>query len=218
MTVYQSDLSLVEDPDLLRIRNGSIIEHFQRFDSATQCFVPGDLAAYVYPNDTLDEIWSKYENPSDHVANEMIDGLQELANHCRNLILGYTSAPESRKFTVLSNYLDRFTKIANGDVIPTEDLFRNGAKGICTQTKMKCHLQELMKLIVELSDTLWTRRTSMTTNRIIQIALGDVVQHKKYGFRGVVVAWDPEPAYDITHWDGLQHIDNPDNFHLPCHS
>ena len=40
-------------------------------------------------------------------------------------------------------------------------------------------------------------------------AVGDTVRHKKYGFRGVVLAWDPTPVTDVSHWDGLQDIANP---------
>jgi len=83
---------------------------------------------------------------------------------------------------------------------------------VSAQSTVKCHLQSFMNLAVEINDTLWTRRTSLETDRKIRFALGEVVQHKKYGFRGVVVAWDPEPAYEVTHWDGLQHIDSPESY------
>jgi hemimethylated DNA binding protein len=33
-----------------------------------------------------------------------------------------------------------------------------------------------------------------------------VVLHKKYGFRGIIVAWDPKPAVDVSRWDGLTDI------------
>jgi hemimethylated DNA binding protein len=44
---------------------------------------------------------------------------------------------------------------------------------------------------------------------LIQFNLGDIVQHKVYGFRGVVVGWDPKPVVDVSNWDGLVEIENP---------
>ncbi|KAG7353510.1 hemimethylated DNA binding domain yccV-containing protein [Nitzschia inconspicua] len=208
--VNESELSLVKDRDLLRIRSGQLGEHFERFDPETKCFVPGVVSSFVYPSDTLDEEWSKYRNPSDPAARELVDGIQRMAEYSRNIILGYTSAPETLKLSILSTFLDRFTKIARGDVIPNDERF--DSNNATTQALMKHHLQQFVNLVVELNDTLWTRRKSMETSRTIQFSLGQVVTHKKYGFRGVVVAWDAEPVYDVTNWDGLQHIDNPERY------
>lgn len=43
----------------------------------------------------------------------------------------------------------------------------------------------------------------------IKYTLGTIVRHKKYGFRGVIVAWDGRPVVDVSRWDGLQHIKDP---------
>jgi hemimethylated DNA binding protein len=208
--VYQSDLSLIKDQDLLRIRSGQLGEHFKRFDPATRCFVPGEVSAFVFPCDSLNQEWENYKNPSDRAALEMMDGIQKMAEHLRQILLGYTSSPESQKLTILSSLLKRLTRLSEGDVVPNEErfsLYRNS-----TQILMKHHLELFMNVLVEINDTLWTRRSSKDTNRVVKYNLGEVVQHKKYGFRGVVVAWDVEPAYEVTHWDGLQHIDNPEQY------
>jgi heat shock protein HspQ len=233
MEVYQSELTLVDDPDLLRIRSGLLGEHFKRFDPETRSFVPGDVPSYVYPNDTLEEIWSTYQNPYDLAAKSVIDGIQEMANYLRSVVLGYSSAPESRKLTILSSYLDKLTRLSEGDVIPTEELFQNTSmNGVSIQTNMKFHVQrcefqiscvfylrtfvlsprcpsftythfafvafvpcllhdEDTDLAIEINDILWSRRTSKNADRMTKFSLGEVVKHKKYGFRGVVVSWDP---------------------------
>lgn len=193
MEAKQSELSLVKDPDLLRIRNGQLGEHFGRFDAETRCFVPGEVSSFVYPSDTLDEEWSNYRNPSDATAQEIIDGIQNMAEYLRNIVLGYTSAPESRQLSILSSMLDRISKISAGDVIPGEERFKSNS--FMTQSLMRHHLQQFMNLVVELNDTLWTRRASKETDRTIKYSLGQVVRHKKYGFRGVVVAWDAGKDY-----------------------
>jgi heat shock protein HspQ len=193
MNVYQSDIHLVADPQLLRIRSGQMNEHFKRFDQTSGSFVPGDVSSYVYPNDVDDREQEEcYVNASDDVAKEYITGIQNMADHLRMIVLSYTSSPESRNLKVLSSYLDKLTRLSNGDVLSVEDQFKHSTN---TQVIMKCHIEEFMKFIVELNDIMWTRRTSIQAskqnNRTIKYKLGDIVEHKKYGFRGVIVAWDP---------------------------
>jgi len=214
--IYQSDLTIINDPDLMRIRSST--DQFKRFDPKSQCFVPGEILTYVYPNDNL-ECWSSYKNPSDHAAQSVIFGVQKMAEYLQRIILDYTLAPgaENRDFILLSTYLDRLTKLANCDVVPIKDRFRvqsekNRQDGMTIQIMLKWELQKFIELAVEVEDILWTRRKAIETDRTIKFSLGEYVQHKKYGFRGVVVAWDPEPAYEVTHWDGLQHIKNPEQY------
>jgi hemimethylated DNA binding protein len=38
--------------------------------------------------------------------------------------------------------------------------------------------------------------------------LGQIVRHKKYNFRGVIVGRDSEPIYNVTRWDGLRDVPN----------
>ncbi len=192
--VYQSDLTLVDDPDLMRIRTSS--ELFQRFDPVSQCFVPGDALTYVYPSDIPEKedhrrSSESYENPSNESAKNVTEGVRSLAEHLRQIILGYTSAPESRKLRLLSGYLDRLTKLSQGDVVPAEERFGGGGSNPNTQIEMKWTLSKLVELAVEMEDILWTRRKTLETDRSIKYSLGEYVQHKKYGFRGVVVGWDP---------------------------
>ncbi|KAL3902407.1 MAG: hypothetical protein SGARI_005850 [Bacillariaceae sp.] len=61
-------------------------------------------------------------------------------------------------------------------------------------------------MLVEINDTLWTRRSSQGAVQKVKYALGEVVQHKKYGFRGVVVAWDAEPAYENPEQYPFYHV------------
>eukprot|EP00534_Pseudo-nitzschia_fraudulenta_P005851 CAMPEP_0201177128 /NCGR_PEP_ID=MMETSP0851-20130426/106649_1 /ASSEMBLY_ACC=CAM_ASM_000631 /TAXON_ID=183588 /ORGANISM="Pseudo-nitzschia fraudulenta, Strain WWA7" /LENGTH=814 /DNA_ID=CAMNT_0047460667 /DNA_START=71 /DNA_END=2512 /DNA_ORIENTATION=- len=218
--VYQCDLTLVDDPDLMRIR--STTDQFQRFDPELRSFVPGDTLSYTYPCDKpTDEgddpsRWTPYQNQSDESAENITLGIQSFAEHLRRIILGYTSAPESRNLPLLSEYLEKLTKLSEGDAVPTEEKFRGGRSGrnesATTQTTMKWQLQKLIEITVEIGDILWTRQKALETDRSIKFSLGEYVQHKKYGFRGVVVGWDPEPAYEVTHWDGLQHIENPEQY------
>ena len=222
--VYQSDLSILDDPYLMRIRTSN--DHqFKRFDSDYNCFVPVDSLLYVYPNDTIDDdrYWSssssssssyecKYNNKSDHAAQNVILGVQKVSNYLRRIILGYVSESTvaNKKLTLLSNHLEKLTKLDNCDVVPPKEYWSKN--GLQTQTILKWQLQKFVELVIEVEDILWTRRRAIETDRPIKFDLGQYVQHKKYGFRGIVVAWDSEPAYEVTHWDGLQHIENPEQY------
>lgn len=188
--VCQSDLTLVDDPDLMRIKSATE-EYFRRFDPRLGCFVPNAMLEYVYPNDrpTHNNSWEDYQNPSNAAATAITQGIRSLAGHLRQILLGHTSAPEARNLHLLSEYYEKLSNLDNGDVVPTEDRMNN-QKG-CAQTLVKWQLQKFVEFAVEIEDTLWTRRKTLERDRSVQFSLGDVVQHKKYGFRGVVVAWDP---------------------------
>lgn len=213
--VYQSDLKLVEDPDLFRIRGplGMGNNRFERFDPVSNSFVLGPSMAYLYPLDSL-KAWESWQNPADPAGRDIIRGIQDMATILRGTILDHRqSVPSDKKLDVLDLYLERLTKLSKGDVLsPEERLTMVGGDSGRTQRLMKSHLQTLMDISLEIGVHLWKRRTSNESQRKVQFSLGEVVQHKKYGFRGVVVAWDPHPAYEVTHWDGLQHIDKPDQY------
>ena len=48
------------------------------------------------------------------------------------------------------------------------------------------------------------RRTANADRRGIAFQIGQVLRHRKYGFRGVVVGWDRRPTVDVSGWDGVQ--------------
>jgi hemimethylated DNA binding protein len=197
---------------LLRIRNTHAAAHFKRFDSKTNYFVPNEVIAYEFPNDLLDEFRQPplLNEKSEQAAKDVIEGVQQMADHLRNVILGFTSAPESRGLKLLAFFLEKLNALSDGDVVPVKDRF--SADLPTTQKLASMHLQKLLNLVVEIGELLWQKRMSAECERPIKFALGDVVRHKEYDFRGVVVAWDPEPSIDVSRWDGLQHIKDPHQF------
>jgi len=44
----------------------------------------------------------------------------------------------------------------------------------------------------------------------VALEVGQVVRHKKFGFRGVAYAWDKRPVYDVSSWDGVQGLPSGD--------
>lgn len=208
--IHQSDLELVEDESLLRIRNPRTKQFFKRFDADCKRFIPNDVLAYEYPND-----FQISESPnttiySEEAADQLISGIQEASDHLRRIILDYTSAPESRQLKLLALFLDRLTRISNGDVLPIKDLL--ASEEVSKTGLAAWHLKEFTNVAEEIGDLVWRRRRSLECDPKNKFSVGDILRHTKYGFRGVVVGWDPTPTVDVSRWDGLTHIQNPEQY------
>ena len=92
--------------------------------------------------------------------------------------------------------------------------------GISTQTKIDedqptlslyASISALYHFHVKINSLLWSRKIHLEHKPNIKFSLGQIVSHKIYGYRGVIIAWDHKPHVDVTNWDGLQHVDNPQN-------
>lgn len=185
--------------------------HFKRFDVKSNSFVPNEVVAYEFPNDVLDEFLEPVvDEKSEQAAKHVIEGVQHLADHLRNIILGYTSSPEVQKLKILASFLKRLTALADDDLVPPNDRFSPDSP--TAQRMASLYLQQILNLVVEIGDLLWQKRKSSECERPVKFSLGEVVKHTKYGFRGVIVAWDPEPSIDVSRWDGLRHIKNPEQY------
>jgi hemimethylated DNA binding protein len=195
---------------LLRVRNTQIVDHFKRFDSASKSFVPNEILAYEFPSDLLEECRHSLPNETlEQASSDVISAVQDLANHLRNIIRGNTSAPRIRRLKILELFFDRLTKISDGNV-PTKD--RYSLEPLSAERLAAWHLHQLHDVVIDIGELLWQKRRSVECQQHIKFALGDVVQHQHFGFRGVVVAWDPQPTVDVSMWDGLQHIKDPHKF------
>jgi hemimethylated DNA binding protein len=193
---------------LRRIRNQLVEDHFARYDSNSNVFVPKEMLAYEYPND-VEQYGDQplFSKEVEQTALSVLTGVQELADHMTSVILGYTSAPEARRFKLLAFFLERMRELARGDVILAQD--RLSAGEVTGPKLASLHVQQLLNFIVEISDLLRQRNLSKMSERPVNFSLGDIVVHKHFGFRGVVVGWDPKPSVDVSRWDGLQHIKDP---------
>jgi hemimethylated DNA binding protein len=61
----------------------------------------------------------------------------------------------------------------------------------------------------ELVEIAFGRERALENRHRVRFRLGDVVHHKVFGYRGVVIGWDPKPTVDVSRWDGLERIDDP---------
>ena len=150
---------------------------------------------------------------NDKAANEIVSWVQALAERlAQNLIRTIAdteSAQESGELKLLTLFVERLTALSSGDVFSPAESSRQ------THAPSKLaimHIQQLHNLVVNIGELLWQRRISLESNAKNKFGLGEIVRHKVFGFRGVVVAWDPTPTVDVSRWDGLQHITDPQQY------
>jgi hemimethylated DNA binding protein len=206
----QSDLELVKDECLLRIRSNWTPRYFDRFDSSLRRFVLNAVRNFEYPLDNNQGEVKENESLDTVRRNELggviVDGVQQFASRLKRKIFDVTSCSESRGLGLLSTFEEHLTLIENGDVVPDSAFL--SPMDLSKGDLAAYHLRQLLNLTLEISEMLWIRQLSQDNKERIRFSLGQIVQHKKYGFRGVIMAWDPKPAVDVTHWDGLTDIEN----------
>jgi len=221
--VRQSELDVVRDPQLSRVRSHWTQQHFVGYDPATRRFAPNARQLYEYPNDGLKEkkeappeknaskaetIASKAEDLYTQVGllcEEISVGVQEIAAQLNTLLVDAALENDTTADYDLFGETQRgLHEIVKGNVLPSHYRFRSR---VPPPTLTAFHIKALLDLSQSILETMFQRRNAIKTR--VEFAVGDIVRHKKYGFRGVVMAWDPEPAMDVSRWDGLQDIANP---------
>ena len=221
----------VRPRSLCRIRSNWVPTHFEKFEIGNQRFLPKEKLAYEYPEDFLssnnddaittaatdavaeggddaEKTKGSTGSKRDDIAMEMTGAIRLLAARSIHHLLGGDSGPtQALPVQILK---DRLMMLAKGDLLSQEDRMKEHAPSITEVTVM--HLKHLLSLSLELSEMLWQRRVAVQNKDRVHYQVGDIVQHKKYGFRGVVVAWDPYPSVDVSRWDGLTEIDQPEQY------
>jgi hemimethylated DNA binding protein len=196
---------------LCRIRSTLLSEFFTHFDAESRLFSLCERKAYEYPMDQPEKANIEVSSKSNNAANNVVAGIHELAEGLMKSILKETSSQKSSgENKLLAFLLDKLTLLSSGDVISTKDKLYTPS--LSTAKLATLHLQQLHNLVASIHELLWKRRKSIDSEHSIKFGLGDVVNHKFFGFRGVIVAWDPRPVVDVSRWDGLQHIKDPQNY------
>lgn len=208
-TYFETDLQLVQDVSLCRIRSRLVSKYFDRFNATSKSFVPNEALEYTYPMDRAYLDTSDKEQHATDERNKISDditmAIQKIASRLERRVLDVTSSAESRGLEIIADFHHRLSQLSSGDVLTDQDRLTK----ICSPPLIATsHIQQFLNLSLELSELLWHRRMSQEAIGGIEFRLGDIVQHKKFGFRGVVVAWDPKPIVDVSNWDGLTHIED----------
>lgn len=204
-SVSQDDIMLETNDYLCHIRtSNSIQDHFVRYDTNLQQFIPNNKKLYEYPNDynNIDVLENNIISPATLiVSNEVINGIQELVDQLKQC----ADATTGHNLYLIDAIIDRFNVIQSGDVLPSS--YKYKVDNPSRLTIAIYHLKELLNLYLEVNNIINQRRLSIQHKDNIQYTIGDIVYHKLFHFRGVVVGWDHIPRIDVTKWDGLQHID-----------
>jgi hemimethylated DNA binding protein len=196
---------------LCRIRSTLLSEFLTHFDAESRLFLLCERKAYEYPMDQPEKANIEISSKSKNAANNVVAGIHELAEELLKIILQETPTQKSSgEHKLLAFLLDKLTLLSSGDVISTKDKLCSPSPS--TAKLATLHLQQFHNLVTSVHELLWKRRKSIDNEHSIRFRLGDVVNHKFFGFRGVIVAWDPRPVVDVSRWDGLQHINDPQNY------
>mmetsp|Transcript_11436 Transcript_11436/g.16772 ORF Transcript_11436/g.16772 Transcript_11436/m.16772 type:complete len:766 (+) Transcript_11436:197-2494(+) len=204
----ESDLELLQDVALCRIRGSLISRYFERFDATSKCFVPNEAHEYLYPLDVAhlngDELEQRMNTKRNEIGNDIVQAIQRFSSRLQRVISNGNYTCNSH---IMNNFNHRLSRLAVGDVLTEEDRLTNpDINGALLAT---LHLRWFLNMTLELAELIWERRIAKESMDNIKFCLGDIVQHKLYGYRGVVVAWDPKPAVDVSLWDGLSDVENP---------
>lgn len=212
---------------LTRIRSRFVNDFFVRYDQTASCFVPNKSLAYEYPEDILESVPLQTTLSPEEIqlCHDVVMNVQELASRLERVILDETSCAKARGLSLLSTLETRFADLSTGkNVIPLKTRLSSSTSSssdandplstrspISDLTRAIHHLRVLSNTCMEVFDIMLRRRQALQSQANLRFSLGDVVRHKVFSFRGVVVAWDPTPTVDVTSWDGLQHVENPMN-------
>jgi len=199
--VIQSLLERVDDPDLLRIRHGALGQYFLSFNG--QGFVPNTALTYQYPSDR--HHMSRALSVEDvNACNKVIDGVCKLASDLEAIC--HSGSRKEMRHPLLIKLSSLFHNSTNESAFPLEFGLQQG--GIDPVSRAAIYLRRFLLVSLEIIDMHSQRRESKMKESTVKFNMGQVVCHKLFGFRGVVVGWDGEPAMDVSRWDGVQHLYN----------
>mmetsp|Transcript_26462 Transcript_26462/g.56254 ORF Transcript_26462/g.56254 Transcript_26462/m.56254 type:complete len:825 (-) Transcript_26462:503-2977(-) len=219
----QDDLIAVEDPFLRRIHSHSnlISKYFDRFD-VKGYFVPNKILSYVYPSDRFSgSVEASNEDPIafsgksirkhelDDTCLRVADGVHEIGSKLLPII---SIAEQQQKKNDISNKgNESYMSLINALASDIQSILKDGNCPKKLRTISSTTTSSLVKLYnfhLKIGSLLWTHKIHGENKQRIEFSLGEVVKHKIYGYRGVVVAWDPTPFTDVSNWDGLRDVEN----------
>lgn len=200
---------------LQRVKNSLIKQYFTKF--AGGHFEPNNKLAYMYPLDQFSicsralaglDIVKETRGVESRETPELMKakmdiarGMQEISNR---LLLSLSDIDRQSHEDVegaqslLSSLKSFILSMSTTDVSPSQ----KSEEAIPL-------LAKLYHFHVKINAMLATRKSNQEHKEHIHFSLGQIVRHKLYGFRGVIVAWDPKPRMDVSNWDGLAGIERP---------
>ena len=194
--VSQHELELETNAMLQRIRHEVVDEMFEGFYG--DAFVPPPLLAYTYPNDDVPNLNDNHVLPfeMEELANQMVTGVQAFAKRLENIMEQHVGGSLEGL---------HLTTLAAGHVAPTkvelsfvQQVIQESVNPV---TMVALHMRDFIAFVDQLQDAFTHRQRQHPP---IHFRVGDVIQHKVFGYRGVVTGWDDRPVVDVSRWDGIQ--------------
>ena len=217
----QEDLVAVDEPCLRRIHSNLIQQYFSMFDPNEEgYFTPNKVLKYVYPLDRFSNVgeegMEKISVSSSQNAKAELSLSPELQDACEAITNGIQDIGHRLLPPVLELNEQQQSNDDNGAVSLTSTLISSLQSMSLENERISSPLdlaissiKRLNQFSAKLIALQWSHNIHKQNNNTIDFKLGQTVKHKLFNFRGVVTAWDPKPYMDVSQWDGLQGVDNP---------
>ncbi len=168
--------------------------------------MPNKVLSYVYPSDQFSGS-VEVEN-EDHISfssnpiskNEIHDTCSRVADGVHGIgvkLLPIISIVEQqRKKDYVSNGGNESPmSLINALASDIQSILKDGnaskqSRTILSRTAFL--LEKLYNFHLKIGSLLWTHKIHGENKQRVEFSLGEIVKHKIYGYRGVVVAWDPK--------------------------
>ena len=220
----QDDLIPVDEPCLRRIHNHLVHQYFSKFNpNEGGHFSPNNVLKYVYPLDRFSSDGNEgIEKNIDSLiknSNAKLSVSPELQDSCEAIINGIHDIGHRLLLPVLE--LNKQKSSDDKAVVSLASTLLSSLQSMTIENKRGIpsasspldlaisSLRRLNQFYAKLIALQWSHDIHKKNENTIDFKLGQTVKHKLFNFRGVVVAWDPKPHMDVSQWDGLQGVDNP---------
>jgi hemimethylated DNA binding protein len=203
----QSDLIAVTDQQLCRVRNKYSKNIFVSYHPSTGRFLPKPISVYEYPLDTADlDVASlrTIDVESRQLCEDVADGVRTFASQLESIVV--ETSGDNPTTELLKSFMEKLNLLSTSTYLKLQDQF---SLDVPVTKKAALSVHGLMIFSISVLETMMQRRIAVRERHKMLFSVGDVVLHKKYGFRGVVVAWDPVPTVNVTRWDGLRDVQDP---------
>lgn len=219
--VAESNLSPTEISALeQRVSSPFLPRFFAGFDAAMGRFVLEDDLRYIYPDDG--KLTSLSVQP-DHAADVPGAAAVQAAETRVAAIVKSVGTTALQALGAVPSLGEEASKLSDAlaqldqAAVSASDGAAGGIGGgwrptDCSAGLVIPALWQLRDIVAQLQSSASKRERSVMTYDL-EFAVGDVVQHRKYNYRGVVIGYDQRPMMDVNGWDGV--VDLPSGREQP---